>query len=215
MTDGLNGQATLAEQTQTPEELTEKRRLKDIFDARQELRETRTLAARARREGKLQLALSGYRATVANYVTEVEPLLWKYERGQELLRGTHFGHLRVAPKVTHTDRKHGADVVKVEGATDSYEVSEVPDGLGEVVEVVGLEALFELGNPVRRSFEIPVERRHKRDRTESVTVVSQLTFRMLDRMTREVNVLLGNIGLELEPDDAGDGEVTFDYSDLI
>lgn len=206
----VDGVAALGQEAKTPEEYVEQRRLRDIFDARQELRETRVLVDDARHEGKLRIAANAYRAALANYVTEVEPLLRQYERGVELLFDHHYGSVRIEPIVEHTETPCGPDKTLVKGTDREVRADHRPSFEHTELEIDGLEQLFELDSPIRRRFtvETPTGAR------ESVVVKTQLGFQTMDRMTRAVNVFLSEIGLELEPD-PGEEEADVDYSELL
>lgn len=175
------------------------RRLKSIFDIRDDMREARRRVKLADHDPDLTAyqTLSAYRAIVDSYVVETEPLLRSYEGGAKLLEEKEFGTVAVEPTVIekeapgHTSAKETR--IRVDG--EEYTVTTVPKG--ETYDLTGLLSVIRQPDPLTAN--ISLNMRMSRGKNRVVTVKRQIGFRTLDLMVRTVNNFLANIGFELDP----------------
>lgn len=195
-----------------PEEYARSQRLEDIFNARRELRYIRR---RADFENDWE-ALRAYRAAVATYAAEVEPLFLKYDAGEYVWFKKDFGTVAVAPQMWREQHRHhgegwGVKVRKKNGrGREKAVVKERPEPVE--YDLIGIESLFELPNPIEETFHFEEVGRHSSYRVRTVT--EQISFATLDEIYRATNRFLADIGFELDPDDSPN-DATADYSDIL
>lgn len=181
-----------------PEQYVQTRRLQDIFDSRQELRKIRREADFASTQGSWE-GLCAYRAAVATYLQEVEPLFHRYD-GDHLWYEYDFGTITVEPDTyeqtggTYRDRGIYVDI-RENRSEESYQVKEHKEPI--IYEIEGLESLFGLPNPIQHTFRFETEGRHDDMVSKDVTV--QIPFRTLNSMARLTHQFLAEIGFELDP----------------
>jgi hypothetical protein len=191
-------------QVRDPEEFVQQRRLEDIFEARDRLRDRRLLVRQAQKRDRWA-AVSSYRGAVGNYVSELEPLMDKYDDGRYYLNEYTFGQVVVHLESEEARYPQGPDRILVKTPTDpdrdAIHVTEEPDPV--TYEIEGLRALFKIPDPITHTFELKTTRRG-RDGTIEHTTKAQITFDILDRMQRAASLFLSDIGLELDPDDDDD-----------
>jgi hypothetical protein len=201
-----------------PEEYTNERRLKDIFDARSQLREYRLDVQEAARADRFA-AVSAYRSAVSNYLLEVEPLLRKHDPGTKLLTERDFGTVVVEPPIKEeeapgltTATRRAIKVPKDSHGTKTVPVKRVPDPVE--YPLVGLRSLFNTPDPIEHEFTFMSDQEYDRGTTYDITQRKQISFQTLDAMVRTINNFLGDAGLELDPD-TGSDTAEVDYSDLV
>jgi hypothetical protein len=201
-----------------PEEYTNERRLKDIFDARSDIREKRLQAQEAARTDRLT-AVSAYRSAVSNYLLEVEPLLRQHEPGTQLLTERDFGSIVIEPPTKEKEAPGRTTTTRqiIEVPKDTYGTKEVP--VKDIPDpakyhLTGLRSLFTAPNPVEHEFTFIADNTYRQRDKYTLTQRTQISFQTLDTMVRTINNFLGEAGLELNPDTGGD-TAEVDYSDLV
>jgi hypothetical protein len=192
-----------------PEEFIEERRLRDIFEARDRLRERR-ITVKTAPDHKEYRAVSAYRSAVSNYLMEVEPLLARYEDGEALLFDVEFGCLRVEPDVEFTEWPAGANTWTVEvdsGSEVEIEREQAEQADTRVFAMEGLVSLFNYPDPLLAQWEFEQTYRGGEQVKYTHTKEAQIRFGVLDRMARSINRFLADIGFELEPESDDTWEV--------
>jgi hypothetical protein len=205
------------------EDIVIERRLKTIFDIRERLHDLRTKFRLGQIDEMTETeALSGYRTLCDNYLMEIQPLLLKFDKGQELLNDHDFGAATVAPVVVKRELSHDTRMQLKFGNygrenRTPMTIQGAPDPRVKEFELTGLRSLWEMDDPLRARFSVPtLDAGTQATMPEEVWVTDQIGFDPLDRMVRQMNVFLSEIGFELEPDrDDADRVAEYDYSDLI
>jgi len=192
---------------QDKEDYIQKRRIKSIFNARDNLHEKRRKIEFESHQGTGRTELlTAYRSLVSDYFMQVEPLMEKYDFGEELLRETNFGTLEIRPN-TRTKKRGYQTQTEIQLQTGEWvqiEPEEVPQERS--YNLSGLISLHRVPNPAEISEEIEVLNPHN-SHTPTKEIVtytqkSQITMSKLDLMTRGINQFLAECGFELqkEPD---------------
>jgi hypothetical protein len=202
-----------------PEQIVQSRRLESIFDIRDELREYRKIILIESYDdhgmSRFQ-ALSGYRTLANNYLMEIQPLLEKYESGKELLSEYDFGTATIIPQYHAT--KHGShhrryEITHHDGRTTA--VSKEPNNQTATFELEGLEAIWNIPDPLKASFNVKqYDNVNNTIANRSIEITDQFSVETTDKFIRSMNRFLSEIGFELEPTQTKE-DVHFDYSDLI
>ena len=197
------------EEVDDPEELIQTRRIRDIFEARKEVRRERLRAK------ELKVVNSNhhtepeqlYRAAVENYLTELRPLFLFDELGKQYWYNYDFGSIIVEPP-TYTESVDigvgsEADYVDIDG--DSYVVVSKPEQ--KEIELDGLCYLFNTSDPVSVTWNLTA----KEPKTEfgtgggrrTVTKESYvyINFNRLDAAVNTANSYLAERGIELKPEE--------------
>jgi|APHM01.1.fsa_nt_gi hypothetical protein len=182
------------DQIEDPEQIVQARRLNSIFDIRDELREYRKIILMESYDNhgitRFQ-ALSGYRTLANNYLMELQPLLEKFDKGEELLTEKDFGYATIQPP-------------------DDAEDPQIKQ-----VELIGLESIWTVPDPLKAEYRVEVyDNINKTNKMESTTTTDQFAPHTTDKFIREMNRFLSVIGFELEPQQNSE-DAEFDYSDLI
>lgn len=209
MTDGNNrdeGENT-QDQVKDPEEYVNKRRLKSIFDIRDNIAQKRLEVKQADQiQGASRFkALTAYRTLVDSYVLEVEPLLLSYDPGQKYLYEFDFGEVNISPETRSEEGLRGGTStcgkeIRIQGNPHRSWFRLVREPEPAKVEVKGLDALFSLPDPLYHEFEVQVVGSGRQTTTKTVPVTMQIDYPILDSMVRVVNQFLAQIGFELEPE---------------
>jgi hypothetical protein len=198
-----------------PDQIVQSRRLESIFDIRDELREYRKIILIESYDdhgmSRFQ-ALSGYRTLANNYLMEIQPLLEKYDSGNELLTEHDFGTATIAPQY-HVTKRGRFEITHHDGRTTA--VREEPNNQTASFELEGLEAIWTTPDPLKASFSVKqYDNRNKTIANRSVSITDQFSVETTDKFIRAMNRFLSEIGFELEPTQPSE-DVHFDYSDLI
>lgn len=177
-----------------PEQIVQARRLNSIFDIRDELREYRKIILMESYDNHgitRSQALSGYRTLANNYLMELQPLLEKFDKGEELLTEKDFGYATIQPP----DNAVNPQIKQVE--------------------LIGLESIWTVPDPLKAQYRVEVyDNRNKTNQMKSTTTTDQFATHTTDKFIREMNRFLSVIGFELEPQQNSE-DAEFDYSDLI
>ena len=208
MADGPEKDNSSPQQVSDPEEYINHRRLKTIFDIRDQMRELRNevkIAPHVDRTSSYE-ALSAYRAIVSSYIVEVEPLMRHYKPGPNLLDEHDFGTVTVGPTVVERKKRAGRArrLTYIDTSADSnfnknkFAVKHVPKPVE--FEFEGLTSLLQQPDPLVSEFEVTGTTRDKKRRRHTVT--RQVPFNKLDDMTRTINNFLADIGMEVDPEES-------------
>lgn len=203
------------------EDIVIERRLKTIFDIRERLHDLRTKFRLGQIDEITESeALSGYRTLTDNYLMEIHPLLLKFDEGETLLHEHDFGTATVAPIVVKQQSSHDTRLKLKFGNYGRnnrapMRIQSKPTPRVREFELTGLKSLWELDDPLRARFEVSTfDAGTQATMPEEVWVTGQIGFDALDRMVRQMNVFLSEIGFELEPDDENT-VAQADYSDIV
>lgn len=187
-------------------------RLTSLFDARDNCRlireKVQTVAAT---ENKSRVsANSHYRHAIETYVREVEPLFAQTDAGKRYWSTYDFGEITLSPDVEVRSPRRDDHDVYVLAETGQKLKQDLPE---QVMEVRGLNTLFELDSPIVTTFELAVSSRAfgKSSTMRTQTVRRQVPFKVLDRMYSAVNGYLAQIGIGVSVDE-GSARTTIDDS---
>lgn len=189
-----------SESIQDIENYINERRLKQIFDIREDLHDKRR-KIRSVDPTKKRQALQIYRSIVSSYIMEAEPLLAKYG-GKGLLYERDFGTITISPRTY--EKQIGASsttttVVNDPEASQGFrKITEEPEPIK--IALKGSASVFQLDNPITYTFTLEEMRGNRLAGEFEHTVTTQISFQILDRMVRETNQHLAQIGFELEPE---------------
>jgi len=175
------------EQIDDPEDYGASERLKQIYQARRELREIRREAA-THRKTDAKNAVAYYRTGVESYLMELEPLFYTDKTGQQLWEEQYFGTVTISPPET-ADQPY-------------YQIG------GPTLEPVqyhikGLNTLFQIDD-VAHVFEIEEENELTGSSAEKVRCTSPIPWDALNRMVSAANRYCTELGIGLDVADNSD-----------
>lgn len=192
------------EQIADAEDIVQSRRLNSIFDIRDELREHRKVILMERYDNKGYSrfqALSGYRTLANNYLMELQPLLMKFESGEELFKEHDFGYATISPKY-HIASKTGygaGPTVKIHH-TDGRETTVEEKPKAQKVDLTGLESIWNVADPLQAKLTMKqFDSQSHAITPEPVHIKDQFSVDTTDKFVRSMNMFLSEIGFELEP----------------
>jgi hypothetical protein len=199
-----NDEIPTSEQIADATDIVQSRRLNSIFDIRDELREHRKIILMEKYDNKgisRFQALSGYRTLANNYLMELQPLLKKFEPGQELLTERDFGTATIVPKyeITSSSRRGGSANVEIYHATGgTTKVAEEPTP--QKLDLTGLESIWNIPDPLETRLTLDkFDNASRGTRPQPVRIQDQFSVNTTDRFVRAMNLFLSDIGFELEP----------------
>ena len=172
--------ASGSEQVQTESE-------KAIIEAKQEVSQIRT-KAKLSNISKSD-AVSAFRAKLEEYITTAQGTLYA-AGGPELWEQRNFGATRLAPP------GHAPDGRSAWQLPDGTELSYQPEPVA--VPHVGLESLFRLNDPLRRSVKFTVNRGRFGSVETTATARGQVDWRVLDVMFIHLNQHINSLGLDVQ-----------------
>jgi hypothetical protein len=186
------------------DESVEEQRLKEIFQRKREATNTRDEARRAvaRNTAAEREGLSAYRSAIEAYISAIQPLL-NQGGGPHLWQRKEYGTITFQPPGEST--RNGWQL------PDGQTTPTKPDP--KVRQIVGLQTLFAVGDPLQEAFEITTGGRHQHTQTHTVTASQQLGWGILDSMLIDLNNILHSAGLSIN--EATDNEADADYSDIL
>lgn len=193
------------------EEYTDKSRLRSLFEARdaasQSIRNAtmNQLQMRVERNVDEQNAAnivdSHVRENVVAYVLECEPLLRNSEDGRQLLDNERIHDWRIP------GHRHEYENWEIVGNRNHV----IGDDL---VRIVGLEHYLALDSVTTRHYQ--TVKRHDGYQNEEEFVDHVVSRQVSERVFRELNLLMADLGIGLEAErEDGDNVAEIDYSDLI
>jgi len=214
--------APTVEVIEDDESYIQSQRLRDIFDARQDVRKQRLKmkihSIDARKQREVRNAKRVYRAAVENYLSELRPVFMQTERGRKAWFALDFGtldiHLPTTNKQVGRGTKQVHETTDAEGNPTTLPVDDRPEP--EQFDLNGLNYLFDLSEPISVEFEWVATSNGIRGGTSryTETVRYDIGFDRLDQLMNEANNWLQKLGLDL---DLGEDNTTaeFDYSDIV
>lgn len=168
-----------------PEGYLQERRLKDIYDARETVRERRIKAKELqlesqRRNGDSLDAVRLYRTAVENYLTELKTLFLEDDRGKQYWYEADVGEIIIPPP-----------------DNPNYRTKPEPKS----IDLTGLNCLFSLPEPIVAEWEACVSVGLSGGRTETETMerIATVSFHHLDLIVQSANQFLAEKGFELDP----------------
>jgi len=192
------------------------RRVKDLFDARRQVREDRRAAKSEHHTNDTSLAecLAGYRQSVETYLMEAQSLLQQTPEGRHLWQKDSYGTLTLDVD-TRGGGPHDDPEVRVPsrdepGAEWVTAVKDIPDPVE--IELTGLRSLLMLDDPVAQTFEITTRNGRHELETRVVPVREQPDWQALDDMVLTVNGYLAQLGVDLSVGGGTDGGANLDTS---
>jgi len=94
-------------------------------------------------------------------------------------------------------------------------VSKEPNNQTATFELEGLEAIWNIPDPLKASFNVKqYDNVNNTIANRSIEITDQFSVETTDKFIRSMNRFLSEIGFELEPTQTKE-DVHFDYSDLI
>lgn len=186
------------EQAEDPEDYVTRRRLKDVYDARSDLLEARSIASKESIRGNKSAAQQYYRKAVENYMIELQPLFFGFG-GEDLWKKEEFGSFEVHPPNIELESKYNwtDDMYQISHEGEKVRVvGPLPDS--EVLTVRGIESLFSAESPIRVSFEYKTQDRFRPNIDKASSVY--LPENILDEMVFKAGTFLAEHGLDLDAD---------------
>jgi hypothetical protein len=191
-----------------PESYVNKRRLKGIFDIRDEMREARTRVKIAPQQDNITKfqALSVYRALVNSYIIEAEPLLKKYKGGKRLLEKKDFGTESLCPtfeKNSNSSRYSSYSwrvFLSDDPTIDREKIRVRRKPQPTTFNLKGLLSVSRLPDPLEAEYKLDGQVAHSTSKTINYRCVSQISYEKLDNMVRSLNNFLGEAGFEVDPE---------------
>lgn len=203
------------ETVEDPDSYIQQRRLKDIFQARKEVRNQRQKAKEyqikatgAKDEGYHRMkALRLYRAAVENYLSELRPLLLSDDLGTEYWFKLDLGSVTAEPPVYRDAFGDGPEQWVYHDGGKRYTVERKPET--KEIDFTGFKMLFELADPLTVQFTLSVDAPGfgRGTTTKTVTERQNIPFRKLDAVMNEANHYLQQRGIELEADSTDEWEI--------
>ena len=177
-----------------PDNYSTSERLRQIYQARRELRDMRQEAA-IHRHRRPKKALSYYRTAVESYLMELDTLFERKEEGKELWVSRHFGTVTIMPP-------------KLRGQRGSYHsINSRPSPDPKHVEIRGLKTLFELESPITRTFKIKESHELVGKKTKKVRRTAHISWTTLNAMVSATNAYVSDLGIGLEMDETDEWEI--------
>lgn len=168
-----------------PEGYVQERRLKDIYDARETVRERRIKAKELQLENQHRNsnsldAVRLYRTAVENYLTELKTLFLEDDRGEQYWYEADVGEILIHPP-----------------DNPNYRTEPEPKS----IDLTGLNCLFSLPEPIVVKWEmcVSVGLNGGRTKTKTVERIATVSFQHLDKIVQSANQFLAEKGFELDP----------------
>lgn len=177
-----------------PEDYSTSTRLKQIYQARRELRSMRQEAA-AHRHNHPDNALSYYRTAIESYLMELDTLFERNEEGRRLWNQEHFGTVTITPP----------ELPEQSGSYHSINKRSQPSPVQ--LEIRGLKTLFETESPISYTFEIKKDHELMGQKTERVTRSTYIDWTILNRMVSSTNSFMSDLGLGLDIDETDEWKI--------
>lgn len=180
------------------DEIVNTRRVRSLFDAREDCRKMRT-EAKMKTDGRGgEAAATAYRNVLESCVRECEPLFAKTDNGRRYWTDYRFGTFEIKP----TTEEIPGDGPGRRIAGSGEQIINEPEA--NTVDVRGLNSLFQLASPT--AVQVQVRQRSKRlgegYTAKNITAERQIPFDILDRMYSAVNSYLNELGLGIDIQDA-------------
>jgi hypothetical protein len=167
------------------------KRIKEILSRKQEAVETRKDARMAMTIGNATRseAESAYRAVIEAFITAIQPLLHEGD-GPHYWSEKEYGQLVLSPPghASPDSSPHDNWILP-----DGTRIHHRPDTVE--IEIVGLRDLFEIGDPIKATQEVHVERGHYGKEPETHVTTGQVPFGILDDMLIDLNNHIADVGI--------------------
>jgi len=175
------------ERIDDPEDYGASERLKQIYQARRELRDIRREAAAYRKTAPKD-AVAYYRTGVESYLMELEPLFYQNETGLEIWEEWFFGTVTINPPKT---------------AEQPYYKIGGPELEPVQYRLKGLNTLFQI-DEIAHVFELEEESELSGTTTETVKQTTPIPWDVLNRMVSAANRYCSDLGIGLDVSDNND-----------
>lgn len=178
------------------DELVNTRRVRSLFDAREDCRKMRT-EAKMKTDGRGgEAASTAYRNVLESYVRECEPLFAKTDNGRRYWTEYRFGTFKIKPETKPIPGDGPGSGRQIAGSGEQI----INEPEANTVDVRGLNSLFQLASPT--AVQVQVRQRSKRlsegYTAKNITAERQIPFDILDRMYSAVNSYLNELGLGID-----------------
>jgi hypothetical protein len=170
-----------SERIDDPEDYGASERLKQIYQARRELRDIRREAAAYRRSAPKE-SVAYYRTGVESYLMELEPLFYQNETGVEIWQDRFFGTVTIEPPETAEQPYYQIGGPELEPA--QYRIN-------------GLNTLFQI-DEITHIFEIEEESELSGRTAETTKRRSPIPWDVLNRMVSVANRYCSELGIGLD-----------------
>lgn len=178
-----------------PEEFNQQRRLRSIHDARDRARATYEATQDPSVNADYNTLAANYRATVQNYVGEIEGLLNRYDFDEGDIEenywtGVGLGPLEITPPQDLIELREQNDVNVIGDANLAPKSYQIP----------GLKGYLQTAAkcPITETFAIPVRQRHQGQQTASATVSMEMPISVSYTAYRTANKFLTGVGFDVE-----------------
>lgn len=204
-----DSEAGFATQVDDPEDFAQRERLRELFDARQQVQEDRRRIADARinNRARSQQLRALYRASLGVYLRELEPLMTERYPKQGL-RHWYDANLGVANwSVTP------ATCDRLDGQLDGNHKDHPPsERVGSASKrFIGLRSILNTEDDLTVFFEVDIAGQRGASRSINAAQNVEIPFHILDEAYRHGNSFMGAIGLEAtDNDDASEFEQKYD-----
>lgn len=185
-----------SERIDDPEDYGASERLKQIYQARRELRDIRREAAAYRRSAPKE-SVAYYRTGVESYLMELEPLFYQNETGVEIWQDRFFGTVTIEPPETAEQPYYQIGGPELEPA--QYRIN-------------GLNTLFQI-DEITHIFEIEEESELSGRTAETTKRTSPIPWDVLNRMVSVANRYCSELGIGLDVSDNNEPWRFVEYDD--
>jgi len=182
---------------ETPDGYVRKRRLRELFDIRREVRDIQTrLKSIPQNSSEYRESCQILRSVVESYVSECEPLLLKTEEGSSLFYSKDYGQVTIEPPVKKKKVPKSTTGYKDRKETNTVAKSGLPEPRS--TDLTGLSSLFEVPSPIVETWEINRSQSKGLLGTQSMTRQREIPPNILQLMVRDLNLYLAHVGIELD-----------------
>lgn len=196
-----------------PDDFTTSARLKQIYQARRDVRESRREASQYRHGNhshrtKVQ-AVQYYRTAVEGYLLEVDTLLTQHDPGPRLWHDKYYGTVTIQPPGRWEEKRtYYRSKNKELKPNVPLKVDSLPEP--KEVDIIGLKWLFNAESPVTRDFEFEVRNPHYKPGphadgglrpTKTMTGSALIAWTQLNEMVTDINEFLAELGIGLSLDE--------------
>ena len=196
------------EEIDDPEELIQTRRIRDIFEARKQVRNERQRAKELKLLDTERRSVTYpeqlYRQAVESYLSELRPLFLDSDLGKTYWFDFDFGEINVDPPVYHHKKGYNSGPW-VDKDGESYIVDRIPQS--KTVELDGLSYLFRISDPAEITWNltgrVPTTKFGTGGNKAQIRKSSyvHISFDRLDAVLNAANNYLAERGIELKPEE--------------
>ena len=196
------------EEVDDPEELIQTRRIRDIFDARKQVRNERQRAKELKLLDTERRSVTYpeqlYRQAVESYLSELRPLFLDSDLGRTYWFDLDFGQIDVDPPIYHDKQGYNSGPW-VDKDGESYIVDRIPQS--KTVELDGLSYLFRISDPIEITWNLTGRVPKTQFGTGGTKAQIEkssyvhISFDRLDAVLNAANTYLAERGIELKPEE--------------